>query len=104
VPSASIGAWGGRSYCICTCKTTNHCNHNCWYCAYRTDGLSLGTQIEDQVSISSQRLLALAHEFVKIGVKAVTFFGVGEPLLYKELPGVIEVLAAGGVRVAALTN
>jgi len=85
-------------------KPTNHCNHNCWYCAYRTDELSLGSQMEEQDSIPAQRLLALAHEFVEIGVKAVTFSGGGEPLLYKALPEVIEVLAAGGVRVAALTN
>ena len=85
-------------------KPTNHCNHNCWYCAYRTDELSLGSQMEEQDNIPAQRLLALANEFMEIGVKAVTFSGGGEPLLYKALPEVIEVLAAGGVRVAALTN
>ncbi len=85
-------------------KPTNLCNHNCWYCAYRTDDLALGGEMVEKDSIPAARMLSLAQEFVDIGVKAVTFSGGGEPLLYKPLPDVIEVLAAGGVRVAALSN
>jgi wyosine [tRNA(Phe)-imidazoG37] synthetase (radical SAM superfamily) len=55
-------------------------------------------------SIPAERMLSLAHEFVTMGVKAVTFSGDGEPLLYKPLSEVIEILATGVVRVAALTN
>ena len=85
-------------------KPTNLCNHKCWYCAYRTDNLVLGDEMSEQDSIPVDRMLALAHEFVEMGVKAVTFSGGGEPLLYKPLPEVIEILAAGGIRIAALTN
>ena len=85
-------------------KPTNHCNHNCWYCAYRADNLDLGDEMVLKDSIPAERMLALAHEFVSMGVKAVTFSGGGEPLLYKPLPEVIEILATGGVRIAALTN
>ena len=85
-------------------KPTNHCNHNCWYCAYRTDDLTLGNEMREQDSIPTDKMLALAHEFVEMGVKAVTFSGGGEPLLYKPLPKVIDILAEGGIRVAALTN
>jgi MoaA/NifB/PqqE/SkfB family radical SAM enzyme len=85
-------------------KPTNHCNHKCWYCAYRTDDLTLGDEMNEKDSIPAARVLALAHEFVEIGVKAVTFSGGGEPLLYKPLPDVIDILAAGGIRVAALSN
>jgi 2-iminoacetate synthase ThiH len=28
-------------------KPTNHCNHNCWYCAYRADNLEVCTQLKD---------------------------------------------------------
>jgi len=85
-------------------KPTNHCNHNCWYCAYRTDDLVLGDEMVEKDSIPANRMLALASEFVEIGVKAVTFSGGGEPLLYKPLPDVIDILAAGNIRVAVLTN
>ena len=85
-------------------KPMNHCNHSCWYCAYRTDDLALGDEMQEQDSIPAEKMLELAYEFVDIGVKAVTFTGGGEPLLYKPLPEVIEILAEGNVRVAALAN
>ncbi|MBK8759919.1 MAG: radical SAM protein [Sulfuritalea sp.] len=85
-------------------KPTNRCNHDCWYCAYRTNDLTLGDEMREQDSIPTEKMLALAHEFVEMGVKAVTFSGGGEPLLYKALPDVIDVLAAGGIRIATLTN
>ncbi len=85
-------------------KPINHCNHKCWYCAYRTDDLHLGEEMSEKDSIPEEKMLALAHEFVDMGVKAVTFSGGGEPLLYKPLPDIIKVLAVGGIRVAALTN
>lgn len=85
-------------------KPTNRCNHDCWYCAYRNDSLSLGGEMSEQDSIPEAKMLALAREFVDMGVKAVTFSGGGEPLLYKPLPKIIEVLATGGIRVAALSN
>ena len=85
-------------------KPINKCNHNCWYCAYRTDNVTLGDDMVEEDRIPADKMLSLAHEFVDIGVKAVTFSGGGEPLLYKSLPEVVEVLATGGVKVAALSN
>lgn len=85
-------------------KPTNRCNHKCWFCAYRTDDLALGNEMREQDSIPAEKMLALAQEFVEMGVKAVTFSGGGEPLLYKPLPEVIDILASGGIRVAALSN
>ena len=85
-------------------KPTYHCNHKCWYCAYRADDLALGGEMNAKDSIPETRMLALSRDFVDIGVKAVTFSGGGEPLLYKPLPEVIDILADAGIRVAALTN
>lgn len=85
-------------------KPTNLCNHKCWYCAYRMENLTLGNEMVEADSIPAEKMMAIAKEFVEIGVKAVTFSGGGEPLLYKPLPEVIEILATGNIRVAALTN
>jgi len=49
-------------------------------------------------------MMALAHEFFSMGVKAATFSGGGEPPLHKPLPEVIEILATGSVRIAASTS
>lgn len=85
-------------------KPTNHCNHNCWYCAYRVDDLQLGAEMDERDSIPPDKMREIVEDIVAMGVKAVTFSGGGEPLLYKPLPETIERLAAGGVRVATLTN
>lgn len=85
-------------------KPTNRCNHNCWYCAYRVDNLSLGEEMDQTASLPFETLLGIADDIIDMGVKAVTFSGGGEPLLYKGLPEIVQRLAVGGVQVATLTN
>lgn len=85
-------------------KPINRCNHDCWYCAYRADGLSLGGEMDLKDRLPTDKLFEIADDIVEMGVGAVTFSGGGEPLLYKELPEVVERLRRGGVRVATLTN
>lgn len=85
-------------------KPINRCNHNCWYCAYRTDNLKLGEDMDLDDRIPIAKMLEIADDLVDMDVRAVTFSGGGEPLLYKELPAVVQRLAEGGIRVATLTN
>lgn len=85
-------------------KPINRCNHNCWYCAYRTDDLKLGEDMDESDVIPADKMMEIVDDIVAMGVKAVTFSGGGEPLLYKTLPEVIDRLAAGRVKVATLTN
>ncbi len=85
-------------------KPINHCNHNCWYCAYRADQLQLGEGIDLKDKIPEAKMFEIADDIVSLGVKAVTFSGGGEPLIYKPLPEVINRLGEGGVKVASLTN
>lgn len=85
-------------------KPMNHCNHDCWYCAYRVGNLQLGEDIDLEDSIPEVKMFEIVEDVIVMGVKAVTFSGGGEPLLYKPLPEVVKRLAQGGVRVASLTN
>lgn len=85
-------------------KPTNRCNHNCWFCAYRVDNLQLGQDMNEQDEIPEPKMMEIIDDIVAMGVRAVTFSGGGEPTIYKPLPQCIEKLAAGGIRVAALTN
>lgn len=85
-------------------KPNNHCNHSCWYCAYRFDDLQLGEDIDLKEQIPREKMMEIVDDIVELGVKAVTFSGGGEPLIYKPLVEAIERLAAGGVQVASLTN
>lgn len=85
-------------------KPTNHCNHGCWYCAYRTNDLKLGEDMDERDSIPPAKMTEIVEDLIAMKVAAVTFSGGGEPLLYKPLPETIERLARGGIRVATLTN
>jgi len=85
-------------------KPINRCNHNCWYCAYRVDNLALGENMNLADRIPTDKMFEIVDDLVEMGVKAVTFSGGGEPLLYKELPEVVRRLRTGGIRVATLTN
>lgn len=85
-------------------KPINRCNHNCWYCAYRFDDLKLGEDMVESDVLSKDKIFEIVDDLIDMGVKAVTFSGGGEPLIYKPLPEVVEKLAAGGIKVATLTN
>tara|TARA_B100000929_G_scaffold70397_1_gene53758 strand:+ start:200 stop:1273 length:1074 start_codon:yes stop_codon:yes gene_type:complete len=85
-------------------KPTNICNHDCWYCAYRTSNLELGNQMKIRDQIPFDKFNEIADDIVSMGVKAVTFSGGGEPLLYKKLPLIIKKMAKGGVKIGTLTN
>lgn len=85
-------------------KPTNRCNHDCWYCAYKVNHLRLGEDMVEEDTIPEEKMGEIVSDIISMGVRAVTFSGGGEPLLYKPLPRVVERLTDGGVVVAALTN
>ena len=85
-------------------KPTNRCNHRCRYCAYREEGLQLGQNMREQDSIPREKMLEIAKDLVDMGVKAVTFSGGGEPLLYPHLLEACRILVNGGIKIASLTN
>lgn len=85
-------------------KPINHCNHDCWYCAYRVSNLQLGKDMDLRDRIPEDKMAEIVEDIVDMGVEAVTFSGGGEPLLYKTLPQHIKRLGEGGVKVASLTN
>lgn len=85
-------------------KPTNHCNHACRYCAYRDPNQSLGKDMRITDSISRGKMIEIARDVVAMGVKAVTYSGGGEPLVYPYLLEASRILVDGGVRIACLTN
>lgn len=85
-------------------KPINRCNHDCWYCAYRVGNLALGEDMDVGDVLPLNVLHGIVDDILEMGVRAVTFSGGGEPLLYKGLPEIVRRLAAGGVKVASLTN
>ncbi len=85
-------------------KPTNVCNHSCYFCAYWDDDLDLGGDMNLKDRIPTDKMAEIVEDIIEMGVKAVTFTGGGEPLLYPTIVETVERLAEGGVQVAALTN
>lgn len=85
-------------------KPTNVCNHNCSYCAYRTENLQLGQSMNLKDFIPREKMLEVVDDLAVMGVRAVTFSGGGDPLCYPYLTETVERLAETKIRFAALTN
>lgn len=85
-------------------KPINACNHNCFYCCYRSDDLYLGELLNEKDMIPQQKMQEIVEDMIDMGVKAVTFTGGGEPLIYPHFAASARRLLEGGVKVATLTN
>ena len=85
-------------------KPTNACNHNCSYCAYRTDNLQLGADMVKKDHIPRQKMMEIIDDIEEMGVKAITFSGGGEPFLYPYLLETVKKLSRTQVKFASLTN
>lgn len=85
-------------------KPTNACNHNCRYCAYRSDSLQLGQDMNPQDSIPRKKMLEIIDDLAEMKVRAVTFSGGGDPFCYPHLLEAAERLAEKTISFAALTN
>ena len=85
-------------------KPTNVCNHGCWFCAYRTDTLTLGSGMTERDRIPRDKMREIVEDLVELRVEAVTFSGGGEPLIYPYIVETVERLAAAGVKIGTLTN
>lgn len=84
-------------------KPTNRCNQNCYYCHYKSPYLELD-QYNPADEIKKEKMLEIIRDFKNIGVKAVTFSGGGEPLLYPYIEETIEAVLEAGIDLSIITN
>jgi sulfatase maturation enzyme AslB (radical SAM superfamily) len=85
-------------------KPTNVCNHSCYFCAYRTDNVSLGADMDLRDKIPAAKMAEIVEDLIAMGVEAVTFSGGGEPLIYPNIAAFVVRLAESGIKVGTLTN
>jgi Fe-coproporphyrin III synthase len=85
-------------------KPMNPCDHDCWYCAYHVENLQLGNLMEYKDKLPREKMMEIVDDLAEIGVKAVTFSGGGEPLIYPYIAEAINRLGQAGIKVATLTN
>lgn len=84
-------------------KPTNRCNHNCSYCHYRNAYLDLD-EYNPSDEIPREKMLEIVRDMSDMGVKAVTFSGGGEPLLYPHIEETMERVLDAGIDLSVITN
>ncbi len=84
-------------------KPTNRCNHNCGYCHYRNAYLDLD-EYDATDEISREKMLEIIRDMSDMGVKAVTFSGGGEPLLYPYIEEAMDCILKAGIDLSIITN
>jgi MoaA/NifB/PqqE/SkfB family radical SAM enzyme len=85
-------------------KPINACNHRCFYCCYRSDSLYLGELLNEKDMIPLEKMREITQDMAETGIKAVTFTGGGEPLIYPYIVEAVERLLNSGIKVSVLTN
>ena len=74
-----------------------HCNHRCTFCAVDYIGYKAR-------SIDSNVMSECLESMAKNGVKSIMYAGEGEPLLHKDIVGIVNNTKAVGIDVAFTTN
>lgn len=84
-------------------KPTNVCNHNCYYCHYKNSYLTLD-EYNPTDFIPHDKMMEIIEDMGKMGVKAVTFSGGGEPLAYQYIEEAMEKVLSLGIDLSIITN
>jgi len=85
-------------------KPTNKCNHNCNYCHYASGQyLDLEGQ-ENRNQIPWEKMNEIIGDMADMGVKAVTFSGGGEPLLYPDIIRAMQMIIDNNIDLSVITN
>lgn len=85
-------------------KPTNYCNHNCYYCSYADSALGLRDSVNRQDQIPWDKMQEIICDIKEMGVKAVTFSGGGEPLVYPHIVETMKEILDAGIDLSIITN
>lgn len=84
-------------------KPTNKCNHNCNYCHYKSSYLDLD-EYHPMDEIPYEKMMEIIDDMFHMEVKAVTFSGGGEPLLYPYIEEAMDKILKNGIDLSIITN
>lgn len=85
-------------------KPTNYCNHKCYYCSYADSALGLRDAVNYQDQIPWEKMQEIIADISDMGVKAVTFSGGGEPLVYPHIVDTMKGILEAGIDLSIITN
>ncbi len=82
-------------------KPTNKCNHHCYYCAY---DLNSPIKIDRTAELPREKMMEILSDFKDMEVKAVTYSGGGEPLIYPHIVETMRKTLDYGIDLSIITN
>ena len=85
-------------------KLTNRCNHRCYYCCYRNKKLYLNQLFREDDELPRDKMKEIIADLDRMGIKAVSFSGGGEPLCYPYIGEAAEGVFNAGIKIGVLTN
>lgn len=85
-------------------KPMNACNHKCFYCNYLDKSYITHAKFKQSDFIPVKKMYEIIKDCKSMGVKAITFSGGGEPLIYPEIDKVIKKVIDSGIDVSVITN
>lgn len=85
-------------------KPTNYCNHKCYYCSYADNELGLRDSVNRQDQIPWEKMQEIISDMKDMGVKAVTFSGGGEPLVYPYIVETMQKVLDAEIDLSIITN
>ena len=86
-------------------KPNNVCNHHCTYCYFgegNENNVSENFIFKDQ--IPRNKMMEILDDFKDIGVKAVTYSGGGDPLIYHSIIETLHKTLENGIDLSMITN
>ena len=85
-------------------KPTNYCNQNCYYCGSKDDNVPEDRSLDRKAVIPWDKMQEIIQDMSDMGVKAVTFSGGGEPLVYPYIEETIELVRRKKIDYSIITN
>lgn len=85
-------------------KPTNACNQNCYYCGSKDDNVPEDRVFDTKAMIPEQKMYEIIEDLNHGGVKAVTFSGGGEPLIYPYIEKTLQMVQDCGMDYSIITN
>lgn len=85
-------------------KPTNTCNQNCYYCSSKDDNIPEDRKLNYFASIPWEKLKEIIEDLSEMGVKAVTFSGGGEPLIYPHIEDALSLVKEKGIDYSIISN
>lgn len=86
-------------------KPTNRCNHRCYYCIFDPklrDVISRRFKRGDE--IPKEKIEQILDDFQEMGVKAVTYSGGGDPLVYSFISETLRKTLENNLDLSVITN